>query len=90
MVNTMQQVGGSVGIALLGTVAGNAVSGYLAGKGTPTPALLEAAAVHSYTTTFEWAGAILALGAVLVASVLKSGGAAVHAPALSAEPVLVH
>jgi len=90
MVNTVQQVGGSIGIALLGTVAGNAASGYLTGKGTPTPALLEAAAVHSYTTTFEWAGAILAVGAVLVASVLKSGGAIVHAPAIVAEPVLVH
>jgi EmrB/QacA subfamily drug resistance transporter len=89
MVNTVQQVGGSVGIALLGTIAGNAAAGYLTGKGAPTPALLEAAAVHSYTTTFWWAAAILTGGAVLVGAVLKPGVAAPAAHA-AAEPVLVH
>jgi EmrB/QacA subfamily drug resistance transporter len=88
MVNTVQQVGGSVGIALLGTIAGHAASAYLTGRGTPTPALLQAAAVHSYTTTFGWAAGILAVGGLLVAVVLSPGAVAVPAPA--AEPVLVH
>ncbi len=90
MVNTVQQVGGSIGIALLGTIAGDAVSGYLSGKGVPTPALLEAAAVHSYTTTFWWAAAILAVGAALVGTVLKPGVPAPVAQLAGAEPVLVH
>jgi hypothetical protein len=90
MVNTVQQVGGSIGIALLGTIAGNAASGYLAGKGAPSAALLEAAAVHSYTTTFWWAAAILTGGAVLVGAVLKPGVAVPAALAAGAEPVLVH
>ncbi|HEX3829144.1 MAG TPA: MFS transporter [Sporichthyaceae bacterium] len=90
MVNTVQQVGGSIGIALLGTIAGNAASGYLTGKGAPSAALLEAAAVHSYTTTFWWAAAILTGGAVLVGAVLKPGVAVPAARAAGAEPVLVH
>lgn len=64
MVNTMQQVGGSIGVALLGTVAGNATSSYLDGKGALTPELLAQATVHSYTTTFWWAAGIFAVGAV--------------------------
>jgi predicted MFS family arabinose efflux permease len=92
MVNTVQQVGGSIGIALLGTIAGNAATNYLHGKGTPTAELVQAAAVHSYTTTFWWAGAILAVGAAIVATVLEPGTiAAKHtAGAGAAEPVLVH
>jgi EmrB/QacA subfamily drug resistance transporter len=90
MVNTVQQIGGSVGIALLGTIAGHAGSAYLTGRGTPTPALLQAAAVHSYTTSFGWAGGILAVGGLLVGAVLSPGRAAVPAPAVNAEPVLVH
>jgi predicted dienelactone hydrolase len=90
MVNTVQQVGGSVGIALLGTIAGHSASAYLTGRGTPTPALLQAAAVHSYTTTFAWAAGILAVGGLLVAAVLSPGRDAVPATAVSAEPVLVH
>ncbi|MGQ0464988.1 MAG: MFS transporter [Sporichthyaceae bacterium] len=91
MVNTMQQVGGSVGIALLGTIAGNAAAGYLTGKVAPTPELLAEAAVHSYTTTLWWAAAIFAGGAVLVAAVLKQSAPSLAAShGVSAEPVLAH
>jgi EmrB/QacA subfamily drug resistance transporter len=92
MVNTVQQVGGSIGIALLGTIAGNAAKGYLQGKGTPSAELIQSAAVHSYTTTFWWAGAILAVGAAAVAVVLEPGTiAARHTAGVgAAEPVLVH
>jgi len=90
MVNTVQQVGGSIGIALLGTIAGNAASGYLAGRGAPTPALLEAAAVHSYATTFWSAAAILAFGAALVAAVLKPGVPGPAAQTAAAELVMAH
>ncbi len=91
LVNTMQQVGGSVGIALLGTIAGNAAAGFLTGKGVPTPELLQEAAVHSYTTTFWWAAGIFAAGAILVAAVLKQNAPAL-APAhgVAAEPVMAH
>jgi EmrB/QacA subfamily drug resistance transporter len=90
MVNTVQQVGGSIGIALLGTIAGNAASGYLTGKGAVTPELMAEAAVHSYTTTFWWAAGIFAVGAMLVAAVLQPSAPLVAQGHGSAEPVLVH
>jgi EmrB/QacA subfamily drug resistance transporter len=78
-VNTMQQVGGSVGTALLNTIAASAASAYagahLAHASSPAGAqLLRAnAAIHSYTTAFWWASAVFALGAVLSAIALRSG-----------------
>ncbi len=78
-VNTMQQVGGSVGTALLNTIAATAATGYatahLASTTSPAAAhLLQAnAAIHSYTTAFWWAAAIFAAGAVLTAIVLRPG-----------------
>ncbi len=76
MVNTMQQVGGSIGVALLGTVAGNATTSYLDGKGALTRELLAQATVHSYTTAFWWAAGIFAVGALLVGALLKSAATA--------------
>jgi EmrB/QacA subfamily drug resistance transporter len=78
-VNTMQQVGGSVGTALLNTIAATAAAGYasshLAAASTPKgAALLQAnAAIHSYTTAFWWAAAIFLVGAALTALVLRPG-----------------
>jgi EmrB/QacA subfamily drug resistance transporter len=88
MVNTSQQVGGSIGTALLSTLAGSAVTGYIADHG---PRAAEAAAVHGYTTAFYWSAAIFALGAVASGIVLRSGvPQAATAPAPTAEPVLAH
>ena len=78
-VNTMQQVGGSVGTALLNTLAATAASSYvsahIAQAGTAKgAALLRAnAAIHSYTTAFWWAAGIFLVGAALTALVLRPG-----------------
>lgn len=75
-VNTMQQVGGSIGTALLSTVAANAATSYVSSNmATATDAaLLQAnAEIASYTTTFWWASGIFLLGAVLSATLLKKG-----------------
>jgi hypothetical protein len=85
-VNASQQVGGSIGVALLSTVSASAISTQLAGA-RPTPALLAAATVHGYTTAFFWSAAIFAIGA-LVAAALFRPGVQVLEPAL--EPVLAH
>src|SRR5213076_371376 len=58
-VNTMQQVGGSVGTALLSTLASTATASFVAGR-QPSPGVLEQAAVHGYTTAFWWSAAIFA------------------------------
>lgn len=73
MVNTMQQVGGSIGTALLSTIAVSASTDFLVGKNPGDPSLVAEAAVHSYTTTFWWAAAILAVGAVVTGLVTRSG-----------------
>ena len=61
MVNTAQQVGGSVGTTLLSTIFAGAVSGYLATH-VRTPSLPSSAAVHGYTAGFTAGGVIFAVG----------------------------
>ncbi len=70
--NTSQQVGGSIGTALLNTVAAGAVSAYLVGK-IASRATLQAAALHSYTTAFLWSSLIFVAGAVVAGLVLRGG-----------------
>ena len=84
-VNTAQQVGGSLGTALLNTIATTATGSFLAGKAA-SPVLVAEAAVHGYTTAFWWAAAIFAAGAVICGLLLQPGSlrlepAAVPAPA---------
>ena len=88
MVNTMQQVGGSIGTALLSTLAATTVTSDLAGRAAD-PALLASAAVHGYTTAFWWAAAIFAGGALLCTALLtsRSREAAVR---VAGEPALAH
>ena len=88
MVNTSQQVGGSIGTALLSTLAVSATDAFAAGA-APTPQLMAAAAVHGYTTAFYWSAAIFAVGAVVAALLLRSKGERVQ-PEPSAEPALAH
>jgi EmrB/QacA subfamily drug resistance transporter len=70
LVNTTTQVGGSLGTALLNTLAATAASSFVAGK-QPTTALLAHAAVHGYTTAFWWAAGIFAIGALLTVLLLR-------------------
>jgi len=70
MVNTSQQVGGSIGTALLSTMAVSATTDYLAANG---PQHIQQAAVEGYTTAFWWAAAIFAVGALITGSLLRSG-----------------
>ena len=70
--NTSQQVGGSMGTALLNTLAAGAASAYLVGK-VPSPETLRAAALHSYTTAFLWSSAFFVAGAVLAGLIFEKG-----------------
>jgi len=62
LVNTTQQVGGSLGTALLNTIAASATVHYVAGHGAGS---LGVATVHSYTVAFTWG-----LGALILAAAL--------------------
>ena len=93
MVNTGQQVGGSIGTSLLNTMAASAAASYLAAHlsprlmigGHPAPALAELAQVHSYTTAFWWAAGMFAAGSVVAALLFRRGApAAPAAPAAAA------
>jgi hypothetical protein len=71
MVNTSQQIGGSVGTALLSTIFASAATRYTASHLRAT-GLASAAAVHGDTTAFWWAVGIFAL-AFLLAMVILPG-----------------
>jgi EmrB/QacA subfamily drug resistance transporter len=75
MVNTMQQVGGSVGTALLSTVAASATTGYAATHHVAGRLGVNIAATHGYTVAFDVAAGLFALGAVLAATMLPSRAA---------------
>jgi len=71
MVSTSQQVGGSVGTALLSTLAASASADFVAGR-TAAPELLRQAAVEGYVTAFWWAAGLFALGALACGALLRS------------------
>jgi EmrB/QacA subfamily drug resistance transporter len=71
MVNTSQQVGGSVGTALLSTLFASSVASYTAGH-APFRGLAGAALIHGYTTAFWWAAGIFALGFLLAMLILPA------------------
>ena len=82
MVNTSQQVGGSVGTSLLSTIFASAVASYTADH-LHAAGLANAAAVHGYTTAFWWAVAIFAVG-FLLAIVILPGRAKPRVPTVKA------
>jgi EmrB/QacA subfamily drug resistance transporter len=79
MVNTSQQVGGSVGTALLSTFFATAAASYAASH-IGAAGAASAASIHGYTTAFWWAAGIFAVG-LLVAVVVLPSGAGARTPA---------
>jgi Major Facilitator Superfamily len=91
LVNTNQQVGGSIGTALLNTLAASALTSYLVTHGH-SPLALASAAVHSYVVAFWVSAGIFAASAVVCGLVLPSGtlaSAAAQAEPSSGLPVTV-
>lgn len=93
LVNTMQQVGGSIGTSALSTIALTATAGYLAAHhaGPLAPAI---AATRGYTLAFAVSAGLLGLGFVLAVVLLPSrhrleelrSAAATPAPAAAPAP----
>jgi EmrB/QacA subfamily drug resistance transporter len=81
MVNTGQQVGGSIGTALLNTIAASAATGYVSSH-APGAQLAALATMHSYHVAFSVSAAILLGGAAVTALVLQPKVTSVdaHAP----------
>jgi EmrB/QacA subfamily drug resistance transporter len=80
-VSVGQQLGGSMGTALLNTMVAGATTSYLASHlspativaGHPSPALVQQSLMHGYTVGFWWTAGIFALGAVACGTLLRPG-----------------
>jgi hypothetical protein len=72
MVNTSQQIGGAVGTAVLSTIFTSALTRYI-GTHPPGPRAQAAAAIHGYTVAFSVACGLFLAGAVITATLLRSG-----------------
>ncbi|MEV6195355.1 MFS transporter [Streptomyces sp. NPDC051920] len=72
-VNTMQQVGGSIGTALLNTLAASAATSYLAGKDATDKLVQAQSTIESYTTAFWWSAGFFAAGALLALVLYRRG-----------------
>jgi len=101
MVNTSQQVGGSIGTALLNTLAATAAASYITAHVPPSATIAAQAAVHSYATAYWWGAGFFAFGAVMSGLVFRRRGhgvslsnphgqTAVGTTANESEPVTVH
>jgi MFS family permease len=91
MLNATQQVGASIGTAVLASISVAAISSFAAdaiasGANPQDPTLGLSAQVEGYTTAFTWAAGLLVLGAVVAGLLIKAtkedlpaeGDAAVH------------
>lgn len=74
MVTTMQQIGGSISVALLSTLAADSARTYLTSHLPPTRAVAAQAAIHGYHTAF-WIAAGIFLGGALISGALLPRGA---------------
>jgi hypothetical protein len=85
--NTAQQVGGSIGTALLNTLVASAATSYLSSHAL-SPTTISTAPVHGDTTAFLWSGFTYIAGAILAGLVLPRGGLSeleLERPALPAD-----
>jgi EmrB/QacA subfamily drug resistance transporter len=84
-VNTFNQIGGSIGTAVLSAFAATATSDYLSGSdGSRADQAL--AAVHGYTTVFWWSAGIFLVGGIICGLLFRSGPIDVNPDA----PVMAH
>jgi MFS family permease len=82
LVNTSQQVGGSLGTALLNTIFTTAVAGYLLSHGT-TGVNAANAAIHGYNVAFLVSALLMAGSAVVAFTFIRKAKAPSDAPVLA-------
>lgn len=69
MVNTTQQVGGSLGTALLNTIVASTTAAFIAANGVTSVA---EAQVAGYTEAFKWAAIILLVGLIVTVTMINA------------------
>ncbi|MCO5997036.1 MFS transporter [Actinoallomurus rhizosphaericola] len=99
MLNTSQQVGGSIGTALLNTIAAGATTAgattawataHTPATGTSPRRFALQAVTHGYTTAFWWAAGILVLAAAIVALCVRARHDSETDRSDAATPVMAH
>lgn len=73
MLNTSQQIGGSLGTALLNTIAATATASYIVANGGKTQVEQFAALTHGYAASFKVGAVFLAIGVIVVALTINIG-----------------
>ena len=86
MINTSQQIGGSLGTALLNTVAATATATYMKAHGELGKKLQPFAMTHGFTIAFKFSAALLFVGAIVLFFFINIGKEAV----VETEGVVVH
>jgi MFS family permease len=94
LVNTSQQVGGSLGTALLNTLATTTATAYVQDHLPPTKAVIAEAAVHGYALAYWLDAGLFVLGAALAVLLFRPRRPAAApsppaAPVAREEPALV-
>jgi sugar phosphate permease len=69
--NTAQQVGGSIGVALLNTIATSATADYVASR-EKNPRVLRDGLLHGFTHGFAMAAVILTVAALILAALMNT------------------
>jgi EmrB/QacA subfamily drug resistance transporter len=72
LVSTMQQVGGSIGTAVLSTIVASETTSYASAHRDLGPALVSQASTHGYTLAFAISAGIFVVGAVMGATLFPS------------------
>jgi EmrB/QacA subfamily drug resistance transporter len=86
MLNTSQQVGGSLGTALLNTIAATAATSYAATNSALGDRLPDFAMTHGFVVAFRWSAVLLFVGAIVLYffinvgkdSLVETEGAGLH------------
>ena len=87
LINTSQQVGGALGLAVLSTFAANRTSSVLSGLGhAPSPADRASALVDGFQVAFVAGGVLMAAGVILLATLLRNRD--VPSAEVNAQPAL--
>jgi EmrB/QacA subfamily drug resistance transporter len=82
LVNTMQQIGGSLGVAFLNTIATNATVSYATSHGGTSPN----AVVHGFTTAFAFSAGIFAVATIAVGLLVQARKSDLNGPATALVP----
>src|SRR3954463_13107094 len=85
LINTGQQIGGSISTALLTTVASAAATDYLTSH-KPSALAVAQAGVEGYTATLAWGSGFFVVGAVIAAFLIPNTPLAPS----EGEPVIAH